>query len=152
MSPDQLQAVSRQVVLPRGGWGAGRGVGEAGPWTPDGLPIVGDPGAAVPPVPGGTVGEVLAGGVARGGVPSRDQIAGWYQQYLGRPVSPDEITNWQQGTYGPATAGMQQQIASSGEAQAYAQAAPPPGRYLPRDPRLRVALPAGQLGAVGSYL
>jgi hypothetical protein len=58
----------------------------------------------------GTGGSGAAGG---------DQISAWYQQYLGRAATPDEVQNWLNGTYGPTDpASIQQQIASSGEAQA----------------------------------
>jgi hypothetical protein len=70
-------------------------------------------------VPGAGPGYAVGGAVGGGGV-SPDQIAGWYRQYLGRDASPDEIANWQNGTYGATdAAGIEGQIASSGEAQAH---------------------------------
>ena len=50
---------------------------------------------------------------------SAARSSGWYQQYLGRAATPDEVQGWLSGTYGPTDpASIQQQIASSGEAQA----------------------------------
>jgi hypothetical protein len=70
-------------------------------------------------VPGAGPGYTVGGAVGGGGV-SGDQINGWYQRYLGRAANPDEITNWQNGTYGATdAAGIEGQIASSGEAQAH---------------------------------
>jgi hypothetical protein len=47
------------------------------------------------------------------------QITGLYQQYLGRPPSQAEYQGWISGQYGATDlAGITQQIASSGEAQA----------------------------------
>jgi hypothetical protein len=66
----------------------------------------------------GTVGDTVGGASSGGGDLGR-QISGWYQQYLGRAATPDEIANWQSGQYGPTDpASIQQQIASSGEAKA----------------------------------
>lgn len=53
---------------------------------------------------------------------SYDQINGWYNQYLGRNASQQEAANWNNGTYGSTDPnGIQQQISTSGEAQAYSQ-------------------------------
>jgi hypothetical protein len=49
-----------------------------------------------------------------------DDINRLYQQYLGRDASQDEAQNWISGAYGARDpAGVEAQIASSGEAQAY---------------------------------
>lgn len=52
--------------------------------------------------------------------PSSDQIAGWYQQYLHRTASPEEIQGWISGAYGGDPSQYENQIKNSGEAQAYA--------------------------------
>jgi hypothetical protein len=63
------------------------------------------------------------GGSGGGGGVSGDAISQWYQRYLGRAASPEEIANWQQGTYGATdAAGIEAQIAASGEAQDYGRA------------------------------
>ncbi len=65
--------------------------------------------------------------IGTGGINAND-IGSWYQQYLGRAPSTDELGNWGNGTYGDPNASgayVKNQIATSGEGQAYAAAHPP---------------------------
>lgn len=111
--PDYQQGIAtsgeaqayKQKAQPQGGPPGDR------PWMPNEPPPYQAPAPAATPAP------------TNGGGLDFNTINALYQQYLGRQAGPDEAQGWITGAFGPAELGsIQQQIAASGEAQAYRQA------------------------------